>query len=64
MNRGIAQYADVMNRPGGDMEGLSCGYSLRLTTVDMQLKCPLTHDGVVISRMFVVGQGNSRRKFA
>jgi len=64
MNRRIAQYADVMNRPGGDMEGMSCGHSLRLTTVDMQLKSPLTHDGVVISRVFVVGQRNAWRKFA
>lgn len=46
------------------MEGLSRGYSLRLTTFDMQLKSPLANDGVIISRVFVVRQGNSRRKFA
>ena len=34
-DRGIAQYPDVMNGLGGDMEGLSCGHSLRLTTFDM-----------------------------
>jgi len=64
LNRGIAQHPDVMNHSRGDMEGLSCGYSLRLTTFDMQLKSPLTNNGVVISRVFVVRQRNSRSKFA
>lgn len=64
MNRGIAQYPGVMSSPGGNMEGLSCGHSLRLTTFDMQLKSSLTHDGVIISRVFVEAQRNARRKFA
>jgi len=64
MNRGIAQHPDVMNHSRGNMECLSCGYPLRLTTFDMQLESPLTNNGVIISRVFVVRQRNSRGKLA
>lgn len=53
-----------MDRSRGDMKGLSRGYSLRLTTFDMQLESPLTDNGVIVSRVFVVRQRNARGKFA
>ena len=46
------------------MERLSCGYSLRLATFDMQLESPLNNNGVIIPRVFVVRQRDSRGKFA
>ena len=64
MNGGIAQHPDIVNRSRGNMEGVSRGYSLRLTTIDMQLKRPLGNNGVVVSRVFVVRQRNSRGKIA
>lgn len=50
-NRSIAQHPGVMNLPRMDMESLSCGYSLRLTTFNIQLKGSLKNNGVIISGM-------------
>jgi len=64
LNRGIAQHPDVMNHSRGDMEGMSCGHYLRLMISDMQLKSPLTNNGVIIAGVFVMRQRNARGKFA